>query len=315
MSCLLIYGVYCIVFFGNAVFAQAFEPPDCEHWSEYFNMDSPSGNGDYESLEALKSEKAFSVCAAPTAIDAKVIDGDGNLVDYREMRQVVTIDKTTGLHCVNADQNNGEQCRDYRVRYCCPAVIGVCHDETYWTQWFGDGDVTDEGDDATLGKFMATHESDLCNTPFAVEARLATDKTAYLAGKNVIQISPQNGLRCINEDQPTENEMSDFLREIQKWQIDEAVLLEFTRVLASWGFFPSSKVSCKDYEVRFCCPLTANRLLQLAGLHNTKEEEEEEEEEVEIDEEEVEIDEENFFKIAQEQFSFNDDVENEIDAC
>jgi len=79
-------------------------------WTEWKNRDSPSGLGDYETLADMAG-----VCATPYSIECQTVAG----VDYRQAGQKVTCSPTTGLICLNAE-NNGS-CLDYRVRFLCPS--------------------------------------------------------------------------------------------------------------------------------------------------------------------------------------------------
>lgn len=89
--------------------------PECDHrqgnfWSEWKNIDKPSGDGD---LELLALEKDLP-CSNPSYIDYQTVDG----VKANSTGQVVHIDSCYGLICLNREQNN-QTCLDYRFRMCC----------------------------------------------------------------------------------------------------------------------------------------------------------------------------------------------------
>ena len=97
-----------------------YEPPACAdgQWTQFFDRDQPSGNGDYETLNDINGENPGRACSNPTAVDARVVS-NGN--DYRTAGQVVRVNASLGLVCQNSQQSDGRQCLDYRIRFCCPS--------------------------------------------------------------------------------------------------------------------------------------------------------------------------------------------------
>ena len=122
-------GLYCI--FAKKIFLHLFfiapptyTPPSCLNgrWTQFFDRDQPSGNGDYETLIDINRQYPGRACSNPTAVDARVVS-NGN--DYRTAGQVVRVSTSHGLTCENSRQRDRRRCLDYRVRFCCPSKFVV----------------------------------------------------------------------------------------------------------------------------------------------------------------------------------------------
>jgi len=79
-------------------------------WTEWFNEDGPSGDGDDEKLSALLKKK--KACPWPRAMQVLTTDN----TSYKMTKQRVSLDFSKGFRCENQD---GRKCSDYKVRYCC----------------------------------------------------------------------------------------------------------------------------------------------------------------------------------------------------
>ncbi|XP_074834392.1 cartilage intermediate layer protein 2 [Carettochelys insculpta] len=96
-------------------------------WSSWFNVDHPGGEGDYESLEAVRFYYPARVCARPVSIQARTTEWQlpedvGELVHYSPEK---------GFWCLNREQPGGKTCSNYHVRFLCPA--GASWGE--WSAW------------------------------------------------------------------------------------------------------------------------------------------------------------------------------------
>jgi len=85
------------------------------YWTQFFDRDNPSGNGDYEIASYLRREYPGRLCSNPIGIDARVV---GSNAPYYTTGQSIVISVQSGLQCVNA--RNTRHCLDYKVRFCCP---------------------------------------------------------------------------------------------------------------------------------------------------------------------------------------------------
>ena len=92
-------------------------PPVCRNgrWTEFFDVDNPSGNADSEQLSHINRVRPNRACSNPSAIDVQLLNGS----DYRTAGQVVTV-RRNGFTCDNRRQPNNRRCLDYKVRFCCP---------------------------------------------------------------------------------------------------------------------------------------------------------------------------------------------------
>ena len=97
--------------------------PNCTDgtWTEFFDQDNPSGNGDFELLRDLVSSQLQQtfICRNPTSIDVRLLNGS----DYRVGNQNVRIAVNFGFECRNDNQNDSRNCLDYMVRFCCPDFL------------------------------------------------------------------------------------------------------------------------------------------------------------------------------------------------
>ena len=77
------------------------------------------GEGDFETLEAIKNSYPSQVCNNPSGIQAEL---SGTNLPYGRGGNSVEISPDLGLICQNSQQSNGT-CRDYRIRFCCSGEI------------------------------------------------------------------------------------------------------------------------------------------------------------------------------------------------
>lgn len=89
--------------------------PNQDAWTRWFDIDNPSGVGDYEMLSNFVPQ---GVCPQPLAMDCRTTGGK----DWTEAGQKYTCDKNLGGYCVNREQPSGKSCQDYEVRFLCPVT-------------------------------------------------------------------------------------------------------------------------------------------------------------------------------------------------
>jgi hypothetical protein len=106
-----------------------------------------------------------------------------------------------GLVCLNSDQDPGQQCQDYRIRYECTDPNG----NKTWTDWYnmdapgGDGDHEERSRDANV-----------CTSPSGSKATSIEASFTAVNGWTYSSIGPndrlakfsQYGLTCNNAEQP-----------------------------------------------------------------------------------------------------------------
>lgn len=89
-------------------------PAGNAEWTQWFDIDTPDGSGDWEPLQALVD--AHGVCEEPLDIACETTDGQS----WRDSGQTYTCDVRRGGICRNEQQASGS-CFDYRVRFLCAA--------------------------------------------------------------------------------------------------------------------------------------------------------------------------------------------------
>lgn len=89
-------------------------------WTSWFNIDHPGGDGDYESLEAIRFYYRGRVCERPVAIQARTTEWELP----EEVGEVVHVSPKKGFRCVNKEQPQGKTCSNYHIRFLCP--LGEC---------------------------------------------------------------------------------------------------------------------------------------------------------------------------------------------
>lgn len=85
-------------------------------WTSWFNIDHPGGDGDYESLEAIRFYYRGRVCERPVAIQARTTEWELP----EEVGEVVHASPKRGFRCVNKEQPQGKTCSNYHIRFLCP---------------------------------------------------------------------------------------------------------------------------------------------------------------------------------------------------
>uniref|UniRef100_A0A8C4UJ69 Cartilage intermediate layer protein 2 n=1 Tax=Falco tinnunculus TaxID=100819 RepID=A0A8C4UJ69_FALTI len=93
-------------------------------WTSWFNIDHPGGDGDYESLEAIRFYYRGRVCERPVAIQARTTEWELP----EEVGEVVHVSPKKGFRCINKEQPQGKTCSNYHIRFLCP--LGES-----WMEW------------------------------------------------------------------------------------------------------------------------------------------------------------------------------------
>jgi hypothetical protein len=101
---------------GSATTTRTVNVNPASTWTAWLNRDSPSGNGDYETLADFRAA-GNNICngAAPIGIECRTLGG----VNWSSTGEVYSCTASTGGVCVNAQQPDG-YCQDYEVRFLCP---------------------------------------------------------------------------------------------------------------------------------------------------------------------------------------------------
>ena len=86
-----------------------------DDWTAWYDVDSPTGDGDFESLSFIIESYPEMVCDQPTHVEGRVARKG---TDARDSGQRISLNPMVGLLCRN--EENLERCLDYEVRFCCP---------------------------------------------------------------------------------------------------------------------------------------------------------------------------------------------------
>ncbi|XP_019129399.2 uncharacterized protein LOC104928634 [Larimichthys crocea] len=85
--------------------------------TRWFDVDNPTGKGDYETLIQVQMTYPKEVCSQPVAIEAMTVSG----VPAHKTGEVFQVyDASRGFFCMNAEQPGGIRCQDYKIRFTCP---------------------------------------------------------------------------------------------------------------------------------------------------------------------------------------------------
>uniref|UniRef100_A0A8B9P659 Cartilage intermediate layer protein 2 n=1 Tax=Apteryx owenii TaxID=8824 RepID=A0A8B9P659_APTOW len=109
---------------GNSSPSARSVPGGGAEWTSWFNIDHPGGDGDYESLEAIRFYYRGRVCQRPVAIQARTTEWELP----EEVGEIVHFSPKKGFRCVNKEQPQGKTCSNYHIRFLCPL-------EAAWAEW------------------------------------------------------------------------------------------------------------------------------------------------------------------------------------
>uniref|UniRef100_A0A3Q1FKU5 Si:dkey-205h13.2 n=1 Tax=Acanthochromis polyacanthus TaxID=80966 RepID=A0A3Q1FKU5_9TELE len=85
--------------------------------TRWMNSDTPSDEGDVESILQLRKSFPGQVCANPVSIEAKTTSG---ISANETLETFLSYDVSFGFACINEKQKN-KQCEDYQVIFICPS--------------------------------------------------------------------------------------------------------------------------------------------------------------------------------------------------
>ncbi|XP_069820504.1 cartilage intermediate layer protein 2 [Dendropsophus ebraccatus] len=94
-------------------------------WTSWFNVDHPEGDGDYETVEAIRFYYPQRLCLRPIALEARTTEW----ATVRDTMEVVHSSPEKGFWCINKEQRRGQNCSNYHVRFQCPL------DPLFWSLW------------------------------------------------------------------------------------------------------------------------------------------------------------------------------------
>ncbi|KAJ8372067.1 hypothetical protein AAFF_G00294810 [Aldrovandia affinis] len=179
---------------------------DCR--TRWFDLDDPTGNGDYEVLSMLLTAHPRHICPQPIAIEAQTLSGDPASSTGDTF---LIYDATNGFACVNTDQRT-RKCNDYRVRFTCPTEFCSVATECR-TRWLSSDDPADEGDVESIPQLLHTFPGQLCRNPISIAAQTRSGIPAQHTGDTFLSLLKVTsiallpsyditfGFVCINSEQ------------------------------------------------------------------------------------------------------------------
>ncbi|XP_040842300.1 cartilage intermediate layer protein 2 [Ochotona curzoniae] len=98
---------------------------EASEWTSWFNVDHPGGDGDFESLAAIRFYYGPArVCPRPLALEARTTEW----ALPAAVGERVHLNPARGFWCLNREQPRGRRCSNYHVRFRCPL-------EAAWGPW------------------------------------------------------------------------------------------------------------------------------------------------------------------------------------
>lgn len=195
--------------------AHAAVMPPYDEGSDYrwINIDTAGDGIETEDFATAKGAtttaipEVLSNCQAPGLLEAHVVGSENSFVVAQPSRYAFLPDRLStfnlkdGLVCVNGDQDPGQQCQNYRIRYECTDPAG----QKTWTEWYDTDSPSGDGDHEERSRDANVCTSPAGSTATGIEAAvtLSNGWTYSSMGPNdrLARFS-QYGLTCSTADQP-----------------------------------------------------------------------------------------------------------------
>uniref|UniRef100_A0A4W3I6Y4 WxxW domain-containing protein n=1 Tax=Callorhinchus milii TaxID=7868 RepID=A0A4W3I6Y4_CALMI len=162
----MVFSFYCLRYlFVSYTFLDS-EP--C--YTQWFDRDNPSGNGDYETTPEINNEYPDKICKKPISCEVQTTHGTP---------AELTI--IGGFSCENKHQNGGK-CKDYKIRYKCPEDF--CKDDTCYTKWFDRDNPSGNGDFETTPEIQQEYPDQICKDPISCEVQTTEGTPVELTSDN-----------------------------------------------------------------------------------------------------------------------------------
>uniref|UniRef100_A0A4W3HNS0 WxxW domain-containing protein n=1 Tax=Callorhinchus milii TaxID=7868 RepID=A0A4W3HNS0_CALMI len=153
-------------------------------YTEWFDRDNPSGDGDYETVTDIREEYPQQLCKNPLSCEVETIEGIPA--------------ELTGFVCVNKQQK-GRHCKDYKIRFKCPEDF--CKTEPCYTQWFDRDNPSGNGDYETTPEINNEYPDKICKKPISCEVQTTHGTPAELTSDNIDLCTVIGGFSCENKHQ------------------------------------------------------------------------------------------------------------------
>ncbi|XP_043963374.1 cell migration-inducing and hyaluronan-binding protein-like [Gambusia affinis] len=173
---------------------QCHHPTNLQCWTQWFEIDNPSRNGDRENLAKLLRRYPGKICPDPLHVEARTVSG----LTPEEAGDIVKIDTNRGFICRKRDQPDRE-CEDYKVRFSCP--LPYCGNIVCWTKWYDRDDPSVTSDWESLGNLQSENPGEICKEPLYIET-VTTDTLSPViyTGEEFFVCNPKKGFVCRQKD-------------------------------------------------------------------------------------------------------------------
>ncbi|XP_070579227.1 uncharacterized protein [Ptychodera flava] len=173
--------------------------PECSGtWTSFYDRDDPSGTGDSEDLENLRTENAGAICRNPLAVYAETLDGVSAI---NTLETFESYDTEEGFICLNSHQGDGS-CRDYKVKFCCRDCDGMI------TKFYDRDDPDGTGDYEDLSSLRQEY-SEICSAPSAIYAETLDGTPAESTGEVFEYYNTTQGFAC-KKDSQSDGQCQDY---------------------------------------------------------------------------------------------------------
>ncbi|XP_077371422.1 mucin-5AC-like [Festucalex cinctus] len=173
--------------------------------TDWFDLDDPEGNGDFELLDHIRYKYPGKVCSQPIAIQARPVSAD-RAPSTPEI--FLNLDATRGFSCWNADQTD-KVCEDYKVRFTCPSEFCQVPQECR-TRWLSSDNSSVEGDVESLNKLKKAFPGQVCKNPVHIEARTISGLPSKHTDDVFLFYDVTFGFACINDKQKNDKQCEDY---------------------------------------------------------------------------------------------------------
>uniref|UniRef100_A0A4W3HNS9 WxxW domain-containing protein n=1 Tax=Callorhinchus milii TaxID=7868 RepID=A0A4W3HNS9_CALMI len=150
-------------------------------YTQWFNRDIPSGDGDYETVPEIKHEYPNQLCDKPIACEVQTVHG--------------TPAELTRFICENKHQK-GKECKDYKIRFKCPEDFCNVDSNVCYTQWFEHDDTSKNGQYETITDLRKEFPDQLCEEPISCEVQTIEGTPVEITGDTIKLCTILRGFSC-----------------------------------------------------------------------------------------------------------------------
>lgn len=165
----------------------------------WLDRDDPTGTADSELMSLQSNIRSYPCRNNPTSV-ITAWDGSPMMYSANYPNRLDYLNAARGLSC----SNNGQQCLDYEVSYFCGNASGG----QTWTSYYDASNPTSAGETESPSSHNLPSS---CTHRWGIRARVVGTTTFYYGPPDHLEtFSVQEGLRCLNADQPAGRTCKDY---------------------------------------------------------------------------------------------------------